>query len=108
MGRGLLVPVEDLGFPDQLARSRIESEDEVVIAGVDDGATPDRDVAVIARVEADARVEPVWDLALVAQIPIADAKYQEFKRVGMAAWPELAERIAAGHLLTRARKTLGK
>lgn len=42
------------------------------------------------------------------QIPIADAEYREFKRVGMAAWPELADRISAGHLLALARKALDK
>ena len=42
------------------------------------------------------------------QVPITDAKYQEFKKVGMAAWPELAEAISAGALLAQARKALSK
>jgi TRAP-type C4-dicarboxylate transport system substrate-binding protein len=42
------------------------------------------------------------------QVPIPDAMYQEFKKVGMAAWPELAKSLDAGAYLTQARAALGK
>lgn len=41
-------------------------------------------------------------------VPIPDAKYAEFKKVGMGAWPKLAAGIEAGAFLTKARKALGK
>lgn len=42
------------------------------------------------------------------KIPITDAKYAEFKKVGSAAWPDLAKNLRAGTYLSKARKALGK
>jgi TRAP-type C4-dicarboxylate transport system substrate-binding protein len=41
-------------------------------------------------------------------VPIQDAKYAEFKKVGVAAWPTLAGNLNAQPLLEKARKALGK
>ncbi len=42
------------------------------------------------------------------QVPIPDAKYQEFKKVGMGAWPQLAKNLEATDYLAQARAALGK
>lgn len=42
------------------------------------------------------------------QVPIPDAKYEEFKKVGMAAWPELAKNLEATPYLQKAKSALGK
>ena len=42
------------------------------------------------------------------QVPISDAKYSEFKKVGQNAWPRLAAKIKAGPYLEQIRKVLGK
>ncbi len=41
-------------------------------------------------------------------VPIPDAKYDEFKKVGSAAWPNLAKELDASDLLKKARQALGK
>ena len=42
------------------------------------------------------------------KVPIPDAKFDEFKKVGSAAWQDLAKNLDAGPHLTKARKALGK
>ena len=42
------------------------------------------------------------------QVPISDAKYDEFRAVAQAAWTELAKNLNATEYLAQARKTLGK
>ncbi len=42
------------------------------------------------------------------KVAIPDAKYNEFKKVGAAAWPELAKNLKAGPYLKKVRKVLGK
>lgn len=42
------------------------------------------------------------------QVPISDAKYNEFKKVGRDAWPSLAARLGATEYLKKAREVLGK
>lgn len=42
------------------------------------------------------------------QVEIPDAKYQQFKKVGTAAWPKLAGNLGAKAYLDAARKALGK
>jgi TRAP-type C4-dicarboxylate transport system substrate-binding protein len=44
----------------------------------------------------------------LTQVPIPDAMYQEFKKVGSAAWPQLAKNIGATEHLEKARAALGK
>lgn len=44
----------------------------------------------------------------LTKVDIADAKYAEFKKVGMAAWPKLAGNLDAAAFLDKARKALGK
>jgi TRAP-type C4-dicarboxylate transport system substrate-binding protein len=42
------------------------------------------------------------------QVPIPDAMYQDFKKVGMGAWTALAKNIGASEYLQQARAALGK
>ena len=63
-GRRLPV-VEDPRFPGDLAGRNVEAERVVVVAGVDDEAVVDRDVAVVARVAADEVVDVLRQIAPV-------------------------------------------
>ncbi len=69
-GRGLPV-VEDLRLPGDLAGRGVEAEHVAVVAGVDDEAVVDRDVAVVARVAADVLVHVLGQIAPVRPQQVA-------------------------------------
>ena len=69
-GRGLPI-VEDPRFPGDLAGGGVEAERVAVIAGVDDEAVVDRDVAVVARVAADVLVDVLGQIAPVRPDQVA-------------------------------------
>lgn len=44
----------------------------------------------------------------LSKTPISDAKYQELRKIAVAAWPKLSESLQAGKFLDKSRGTLGK
>ena len=69
-GRGLPV-VEDLRLPGDLAGRGVEAEHVAVVAGVDDEAVVDGDVAVVAGVAADVLVDVLGQIAPVRPDQVA-------------------------------------
>ena len=79
-GRRLPV-VEDPRFPGDLAGRNVEAEHVVVVAGVDDEAVVDRDVAVVARVAADEVVDVLRQIAPVRPLQVAGHRVDRLDHV---------------------------
>ena len=82
LDRRVLAVVEDLGFPDHLPGCRIEREQVVVDAGVDNEVAVDRDVAVVAAEQpADGLGRQFGDRALVFPDQIARRRVERLNHV---------------------------